>query len=532
MKRSLFRVAALAAAGTVAAALAVASPASAAPNQYAPSIGTAVGTPLSGSVASAPRVVTTGLCPTGTTAINGFVDSTAAGLVGAVGISSNTTDIPNISTSGITFSFNLLDVAASQGKTLVNGRYELSVVCLPDLFGSPGTAQFDAVFDVTGGATATSAGTTFTFVAPALPATTTTLAVTPAGPVTLGAPVTLTATVNATGVTPAGSVQFKSGTSNVGAAVPVGAGGVATLTTTALPPGANQALTADFTPAAPATTQGSTSNTVTFTVNAPAQASTLALASSPAAPTTADVVALTATVSSTTTVNVGTVTFLEGTTTLGTGTVTNGTATLSLVGVTAGSHTYTANYAANASFLASTATLTITVTAFTGASDIETITTSVNAGTITLTAGGTVALGPLALNANNTLLVATPKDINTVTVTDTRAGNLGFTVSGQVTDFSGPGTSKINGDNLGWTPKVLTQPGTGITAGPVVPAGNGLAVGAAAPAGTGLKTSRVLATAPAGAGFGTSTYSATLALNAPTTTTAGTYSATLTLTAL
>ena len=540
MKRTFFRAAGLALTGTVLAGLLAAAPASALPTvagtPMGPLLGQATLVPATGNVINAPRATTTTGCPTGTAWVDVYLDSTAAGISGAVISGSDGSALTTLTTTGVAFGLSLVDAAATQGRTLINGAYDVTIGC-SDGFGGY-TGHFDLSLTVSGAPSATTQGTTFTFNAPALPATTTVLSVSPAGPVTLGASVTLTATVTASGATPAGSVQFKSGTTNVGTPVNVNASGVATLVTTALPGGANQALTAVFTPATPATTVGSTSNTVTFTVNAPAQATTLALASSPAAPTTADVVSISATVSSTTPVNVGTVTFTETTTPAAapqTVNVVGGVASASFVGLAAGTHTFSASYADAGSpqqFLASgPVTITVTVTAFTGASDTETITTSVAAGTITLTAGGTVALGPLSVNAANTLLVSAPKDINTVTVTDTRAGNLGYTVSGQVTDFSGPGTSKINGQNLGWTPKVLTTPGTGtITAGPVVAPANGVAAG---DAGTlGLKGSRVLATAPAGAGFGTATYSATLLLQAPTTTTAGSYSATLTLTAL
>lgn len=537
MKRSLLRGSVLALAGSVVAALAVATPATALPLPgTGPLLGTATGSPLTGSVLNQARVITSAPCPTGTGAIDLFIDNAAAGFSAVVVTGADPTAVAGINTTGVLFGNSLANVAANEGKILINGTYDLTVNCSDGLGGS--TGHFDASLVISGGATPTAQGTTFTFNVPALPTTSTVLTVSPAGPVTLGASVTLTATVSATGVTPAGSVQFKSGTTNVGAAVPVGAGGVATLTTNALPPGANQALTAVFTPAAPATTQGSTSNTVTFTVNAPAQATTLTLASSPAAPTTADVVTVTANVSSTTAVNVGRVTFTETTAATPTPQIANvvaGVATISVVGLSAGSHTFSAAYADNGTpqqFLPSgPVTITITVVAFTGASDTENITTTVAAGTITLTAGGTVNLGTLALNAANTLLTAGPVAMNNVTVTDTRAGNLGYTVSGQVTDFSGPGTSKINGENLGWAPKLIsTSSPTGISAGPVVAPGNGVAVGATT--GAGLKTSRILAQAAAGSGLGTSIYSADLTLQAPTTTTAGVYNATLTLTAL
>ena len=530
-KNSLFRAAAIGLTAVVATALAVAgaSPASAAPNQYAPSIGTATGTTATIATNLPVSIRTSALCPTGSTVVNGFLNSTDALIVDGIVISANSTDLATLNTSGMPLDNNLIGLAQAAGRVLVNGVYEVSVVCFPDAFSAP-TAQFDATFTVTGGA-AGAAGTLATWSVAALPSTSTTLAVSPASPQNLGTAVTLTASVTST-VPVAGSVNFKDGATTIGTTVV--AAGSAAFTTSSLGAGAHS-LTAEFVPAAPATTQGSVSAAVPFQISAPAQATTLALTSSPAAPTTADVVSLSATVSSTVTVNTGTVTFAEGATNVGTANVSGGTASVSLNGLTAGSHTYIATYAANPSFLGSTATITITVTAFTGVQASENITTTVAAGALTITAGGTVDLGTLALNPGNTLLVSSttpPKNLNTVTVTDTRAGSQGWVVNGVVSEFSNGATGRINSANLGWTPAVLTS-GTGqtVTAGSVVPPAAGLAPGVVQAA-LGLQAAKVLASSPAGASIGTSTLTAALVLQAPTTTPAGVYNATLTLTAL
>jgi hypothetical protein len=170
----------------------------------------------------------------------------------------------------------------------------------------------------------------------------------------------------------------------------------------------------------------------------------------------------------------------------------------------------------------------------------ETLQAIVDAGTLTITAGGpTVDLGHLALNSTNDLLVSTPTDINTVTVTDTRAGNIHWTASGQVSDFTlgtlpaADQTKKINGANLGWTPRIIDQQATQtVTAGPPVAPGAGLAVGASAPAGIGLGSVRELAHTIDGRSTGTAHLTASVVLQAPTSTSAGLYQATLTLTAI
>ncbi|MFN0281076.1 MAG: Ig-like domain repeat protein [Kineosporiaceae bacterium] len=535
MKRSTFRGAAIGLSAVVVTALAVAgaSPALAAPNQYAPSIGTATGTAVTTPVNVPVAIKTSALCPTGSGVVNGFMNSTDAAIVDAVVISANSTDLANLTTSGMPLDNNLLGLAAAAGKVLVNGRYEVSVVCFPDAFSAP-TAQFDAAFTVTGGANATAPGTSATWDVAAAPASSTNLTVSPASPQALGTSVTLTAAVTSTAPV-AGTVQFRSGTTALGAPVAV-SGGSAVLTTTTLPAGTQQ-LTAEFIPTNPAVVAGSTSAPLPFTITAPAQATTTTLSSSPAAPTTADVVSLSAAVSvASGTVGTGTVTFNEVVgstpTPVGTANVSGGSASVSVTGLSAGTHTYTATYAGNAAFLTSTsAPITVTVTTFTGASASESITTTVNAGALTITAGGTVDLGALALNTANTLLVSQPKDINTVTVTDTRAGNLGWTVNGAVTDFAGPGTAQINSENLGWTPRVVSQlPVQNVTAGNAVPPGAGVAVGATT--GAGIKSGKLLASAAAGGSLGTAELTAALVLQAPTSTTPGTYNATLTLTAL
>lgn len=540
MKRSTFRGAAAAviAVAAVSASAVLVPPAQAA-SGYAPVIGTAVGTvnPTPTNVPVSLR--TSAPCPAGTGVIIGFWESTdpaipAASRVpaGSISISANTTDIANVSTSGIPLSNSLVNLAGDAGRVLVNGVYDLQIVCYDDPFVQTPLGQFDASFTVSGG-TAGGAGTTATFAVAQAPASTTVLTVSPASPQVLGTSVTLTATVTSTAPV-AGNVVFRSGTTVVGPAAGVAvSGGAATLATTALPAGP-QSLTAEFVPAAGANVAGSTSAPVPYTVTAPAQATTTTLASGPANPTTADVLTLTATVAAgSTPANGGQVVFSEvGGGQVGTATVSGGTAAISVTGLAAGTKTYRAAYQGNAQFLASTsADVSVTVTAFAGVTASEEITAVVDAGALTITAGGVVPLGTLALNPAATLLVSTPRDMNDVTVTDTRAGNLGWFVNGQLSDFSSSNGAKINAANLGWTPKVVSQlPVQAVTAGPAVAPGNGIAVGSVTT--EGLASARRLATAAAGGSVGTAVLNATLRLQAPTSTTPGTYSATLTLTAL
>ena len=115
-----------------------------------------------------------------------------------------------------------------------------------------------------------------------------------------------------------------------------------------------------------------------------------------------------------------------------------------------------------------------------------------------------------------------------VTVTDTRAAKPGWTTSGQVADgFRTEDGKTFAGSYLGWTPSITRQgDGQGVVAGPVaVPY-------VAGRPGTGLGDSAALASAPNGEGLGSAELDATLKLSVPTDTAAGTYTGTLTLTAI
>ena len=110
-----------------------------------------------------------------------------------------------------------------------------------------------------------------------------------------------------------------------------------------------------------------------------------------------------------------------------------------------------------------------------------------------------------------------------VIVTDTRAGQPGWSASGQVAGgFSAGGGATLGGGALGWTPAVTSQGAQqGVVAGPV-----------AEPGDIGLGGGAVLATAPSGKGRGTAKLDAELKLSVPTETAAGVYTGTLTLTAI
>ena len=159
----------------------------------------------------------------------------------------------------------------------------------------------------------------------------------------------------------------------------------------------------------------------------------------------------------------------------------------------------------------------------------ETITTVVRAGTLTITTGGPVDLGRATLDPGNEVLVARA-DLGATRVTDTRVDDLGFTVTGVLTPFTGPGGARINPAALGWTPEIVeTSDGFDVTAGPRV---RPVPLRPERPPGDGLSVSRVLVSARRGAGPGSALVDAALLLRAPASTRPGAYVATITLTAL
>lgn len=103
-------------------------------------------------------------------------------------------------------------------------------------------------------------------------------------------------------------------------------------------------------------------------------------------------------------------------------------------------------------------------------------------------------------------------------MTDLRAANPGWSLTGQVTDLTS-GAHTIDGTQLGWRPKVTaTADGQTVTAGSRVRPG------------TGLAAPKVLASATAGQGTGTATVGADLNLSVPSWARGGTYTGVITVT--
>jgi hypothetical protein len=411
-------------------------------------------------------------------------------------------------------------------------------------------------------------GSTWSVVYPTvtLTSTTTTLTESPPSPQVSSSSVELTATVSPSAP---GTVQFEYGTTPtlLGSPVTVAAG-TASLSTTALPVGTDD-LSAVFTPAQFSAYSGST-GTSTYTISpSPAANTATALGVNPSTAAADTAVSLTATVSSggnPLASGTGTVDFYDnGTNTADTASGTElasvavgagGVATLSYSSFAVGAHnivaeflpTNTATY--NSSLSPS---VLFTATAPTYAPDAQTVQVGIPAGTLTITTpygpGNPFQLGTATLNPADSEFTAsasfgTPAtdgttDAGGVTITDTRAGDLPWTASAEVgnfTDGATPTPDVINGQNLAFTdvtpsyisgnalqsPDVTT---TNVTSTP--PGGTPYGPSATGTDGLGGEPHEF---ASATAGAGEVYVNGLLSLTAPTSTPAGTYTATLTFT--
>lgn len=346
--------------------------------------------------------------------------------------------------------------------------------------------------------------------APATTPTTTTLTL-PAS-ATYGTNVTFSATEATAGVTPgvaAGTIQFyDNGVALGGAQTVNGTTGVATYTTATPLTAGNHPISAIFTAAAPATYGGSSAAAQTYTV---AQAATTISVTGPASVQANQPATFTATVPTGIT---GSVAWTIDGASAGTSTVntTTGTATTSHIFSTAESAAVSAvfnptdpNYSASpAGTWGGT-----TVTAFQGVTATQQIDVTVPTGSLTIailgnTNGNTgstvdsngvsgscttaslpctattsyVQMGTPTLLSNGQFWQATGK-LNNVEVIDTRAGDKGWAATGLVSDFTQQGGTgeTFSGDNLGWTPILVSASQDQWATQPATPGANDIAVG-------------------------------------------------------
>lgn len=143
------------------------------------------------------------------------------------------------------------------------------------------------------------------------------------------------------------------------------------------------------------------------------------------------------------------------------------------------------------------------------------LTSSVKAGTLSMAqAGDSVALSAVDFGQGG----ASTGALNTVTVKDFRGGPAGWSLTGKVTDFTGPGGATIGASALGWEPACATKSGSPSTC-------------AAGSKGTVGSAGATLASTPDGTFTGGEfTVDARLSLDVPAFTAPGAYTGVLTLT--
>jgi Big-like domain-containing protein len=392
---------------------------------------------------------------------------------------------------------------------------------------------------------------------PTLTSTTTALATVPTSPQVFGTSVSLNATVSPSAP---GTVQFENGSTPIGSPVTV-VGGAASLSTSSLPEGTDT-LNAVFTPAQFSAYSGST-GTTSFTVQAPPSAgTTTGLGVNPSTAAADTSVTITADVTNTATsaalsAGDGQVKFYDdgtdssgditnnsillGTVSLGTG----GIASLPYDSFAVGAHNLVGEFLpTNSATYSSSVSLPVLFTATTPtiAPDAQTVDVNIPAGSLVITTPYTPSnpflLGTAVLDPTDSKYTASAAfgdagdPSGGVSITDTRAGDQSWTASATVTDFSNGSSGVINGQNLtftGVTPFYIA--GNALQSGDVVTndVTNSAIYSASASGSDGLKGGpHQFATAAAGEG---SVYiGGLLTLTAPSSSPAGTYTATLTFT--
>jgi len=235
---------------------------------------------------------------------------------------------------------------------------------------------------------------------------------------------------------------------------------------------------------------------------------------------------------------------LLGTVALGSG----GIATLSYGSFATGTHNIVASFAPtnSATYQASLSlSLPFTATAPLYAPDPQTVDVSIPAGTLTITTPydpanpfnlGSAVLDPADSKFTASAQFGTPATDGTnaggVTVTDTRAGQQGWTASAVSSNFTDAASDVINAQDLTFTgvqPSYIAGNAlqSGVTTTPIT---NTAIYGPTATGTDGLGGVHPFATAPVGASDGSVFINGVLTLTAPTSTPAGQYTATLTFT--
>ena len=343
--------------------------------------------------------------------------------------------------------------------------------------------------------------------------------------VEVGSPVTLTATVAPAAAS--GSVEFFNGATSLGTGAL--AAGAASLTTSALPVG-TASVTAVYAGAAGYAT--STSAPVSVVVSAvAARTTTTTLAVSPVSGAAYQTVTFTPAVSSSTGAPNGTLAIKDGSTTLTTLPVVGGVvAPFNSNVLGAGTHSFVAEFVGAAPYSNSASAAVAATYALVGAVDEQTVTVTIPAGAIFITTPYTpavpLALGTAVLDPTDSTYSASAPFENIV-ITDTRAGNLGFTASVVSGAFTNAAGDTFGGIYAGLTNLSATQvDGNALLA-------SSITVGNHAPFYDGLDVPKVFARYPANRATGTAHLQGTFGIDqVPTSVKPGLYTTTVTFTAV
>lgn len=354
-------------------------------------------------------------------------------------------------------------------------------------------------------------------------ASTTTLAASSSS-ITFGDSVDLTATVAPSDAT--GDVEFFAGTTSLGTAAV--SSGSATLSTTALPVGNPVHVTAEYLGGNYGT---STSAAVDIVVAAaPAIDTTSSLAVDITSGDAYQAVTLTCTIDPTGAA--GTARFLNGTVALGSAPVAAGVAVLTTNALGAGAHSLTCEFVPTDPALFNPSTSAVVEASFTlaGAVDEQTVVVTIPVGEISITTPYTpeapLDLGTAVLDtADSTYSASAP--FGDIVITDTRAGNLGFTASVVSSSFVSASSDSFSGIFAGLTDLAATQ-----VSGNALQASN-VTLTNHVPAADGLDIPKVFAQYNAGLPLGTAQIAGTFGIDqVPTSVTPGLYTATVTFTAV
>ena len=212
-------------------------------------------------------------------------------------------------------------------------------------------------------------------------------------------------------------------------------------------------------------------------------------------------------------------------------------------GFAAGDHVFSATFVGTAPYTDSQVDLTNQVAAhyeLEGATDEQTVTVDIPSGSITITTPytpdnplhlGTAVLDPSTSTYHASASFGNPDDpaafdFGGIKITDTRAGNLGFTAKVQSGDFSN-GTDSFGGDHAGlWDLYAFQVPGNALQHTDVTTYNT-------LPQAPGLGTAQVFATYPSGLATGTAQLYGTFGVaGVPSSVSMGTYTATVIFTAL